>query len=258
VTVIGADPLEETIERVVRRIIDEGAADQDQLAPNVLTLAADGSIGADFTGHVHARGLDLDEGGGPAPPTDRRLRWINTGNGLAAEQIFGTKATDGTGVNRYLVMRADDDNVSEAMLQLVARGAGATPSGVYAFAQPPGGVIPGNQPGCLVDEANRSDWMQVTGTPFGTKKRVCEGPFTGAFAAIPVGGSITLLSANLGIPFTSTAVFVGGFFDPNGWGSYCQFSWNFNSAVNFTITVTNVGPSTMGTGSNWAAFCIHD
>jgi hypothetical protein len=33
----------------------------DNLTPNVLTVAPDGTIGADFTGHVHAQGVDLNE-----------------------------------------------------------------------------------------------------------------------------------------------------------------------------------------------------
>lgn len=60
------------------------------LQPNVLSINPDGTIGADFTGHVHAQGLDLDASTGPVPPSVDRVRWLRASDGAAVADIAVT------------------------------------------------------------------------------------------------------------------------------------------------------------------------
>src|SRR4051794_38584433 len=53
-----------------------------------MTTNPDGTIAYDFAGHVHASGLDLDEGTSTTPPDDRKVRWLRA-DGSRGEEIFG-------------------------------------------------------------------------------------------------------------------------------------------------------------------------
>lgn len=58
----------------------------------VLTINPDGTISADFTGHISAQGIDLLTGSAANPPADRKIRWhqtdIHTGAVVAELESF--------------------------------------------------------------------------------------------------------------------------------------------------------------------------
>lgn len=70
----------------------------DTLQPNVLTVDAQGRIGASFTGHVAAAGVDLIAGITPAPPSDRQVRWLRQSDGSVVATVYGFESggVDGT------------------------------------------------------------------------------------------------------------------------------------------------------------------
>lgn len=62
-----------------------GASEAAQ--PNYLTVTPTGTVGANFTGHVHAQGLDLDAGTSTTPPSQDRIRWLQVSNGALIADI---------------------------------------------------------------------------------------------------------------------------------------------------------------------------
>lgn len=60
----------------------------DTMVPSYIVLNPDGTIGADFTGHVHATGLDLDEAGGGGPTTAEKVAWLDSGH-VERESLYG-------------------------------------------------------------------------------------------------------------------------------------------------------------------------
>lgn len=55
----------------------------DSYSPAFMTVNPDGSITFDFTGHVHAEGLDIDAGLIDDPPDEHRIRWLRASDGAA-------------------------------------------------------------------------------------------------------------------------------------------------------------------------------
>ena len=66
----------------------EAAATPDSIAPSLLTIGPSGQVGADFTGHVHAQGLDLDVGTTTTPPDVDRVRWLRASDGAARASLY--------------------------------------------------------------------------------------------------------------------------------------------------------------------------
>lgn len=168
-----------TLEQLEQRIaaLESRPAGGDQLTPNVLTIAADGSIGAELTGHVHAAGLDLDAyiynfAGRAAKPSDvpttDRVDWLRVDNGGLVAMIAGLSGTE-QGVARdklfafakpYQAGRAalmhsgvaNENGDLQAYVQ-AARGADGTSSSVNVSAGPTGAK--------LLDQDRASDFAQL-------------------------------------------------------------------------------------------------
>jgi len=107
----------------------------DVLQPNVLVIGDDGSIGADFTGHVHAEGLDLDAGTSSTPPDADRVRWLRTPTGAVVAELYGWRAAVGLGQMATLELRARDNagtNADGAQALLEAVGTGSEAASVTA------------------------------------------------------------------------------------------------------------------------------
>lgn len=135
------------------------------LQPNVLTVK-NGLIGADFTGHVHAQGLDLDAGTNNTPPSQDRIRWLRTSDGGMAASIFGYSqgGTEAVSLAAAAVAQADraiasldaydDQGVSRAELgvQQTNRGAGL----VSAYAS-----LDNGQFATLLDDTGASSFLQL-------------------------------------------------------------------------------------------------
>lgn len=125
----------------------------EELSANYLTLAADGTVGANFTGHVHAQGLDLDEATSSTPPMQNQIRWIDAA-GTTREQMFGYVGPFG----HVLLLAASPDSVTDASLTLSAHGAGGTPpSSVGAFCQQSGAAADIT----ILDATGASDFLQA-------------------------------------------------------------------------------------------------
>jgi hypothetical protein len=86
----------------------ELVAAPDQIAPNYLTQDPQGNVGADFSGHVHARGLDLDAADPalPTPPDADRLRWLVPSDGSVAATLFAVGDPGGSTALRALEVGA--------------------------------------------------------------------------------------------------------------------------------------------------------
>src|SRR5947209_231784 len=82
--------------------------------PNYLVVNPDGTIGANFTGHVHAQGLDLDAGTSSTPPDTDRVRWVRTSDGAAVAYLAGysTAGQEVVGVGARAAVQADLSRVS--------------------------------------------------------------------------------------------------------------------------------------------------
>lgn len=122
--------------------LEQQAGGSDSLQPNVLTVAADGTIGANFTGHVHAQGVDLDAATSATPPSADVVRWLRTDTGGLVAQIqayytgpAGASSTSllvhsqGTTDAGTVTLRAiDDTGATQASLQLNQINRGAMPN----------------------------------------------------------------------------------------------------------------------------------
>lgn len=98
--------------------------------PNYLTTNPDGSVGADFTGHIKARGVDLD-----VFPTDQSydssidsIQWKRTADGAQVAYILGTTPHDTTGdLTSGLDIRARRTGAGSSMVTLTADGTASQP-----------------------------------------------------------------------------------------------------------------------------------
>jgi hypothetical protein len=72
-----------------------GAQAVDTLQPNYLTVNPDGTIGADFTGEIHAEGLVIPAGSTSAPPDVNRVIWERQSDGAVVAQAWGTEVAGG-------------------------------------------------------------------------------------------------------------------------------------------------------------------
>lgn len=96
----------------------------DQLQPNVLTIDADGRIGARFSGHVSAEGIDLPAGQG----LDSQVLWRDVAGALVA-MIFGYEIDIGPPFPRTTglgMQAAAPDATGQSSVQLDASNAGGS------------------------------------------------------------------------------------------------------------------------------------
>lgn len=138
---------------------------------------AQGHITYDFTGHIHAQGLDLDAGADIATiPNDRRVRWQLQSDGSVVADVYGTYYDSGQGFNIAQgvleALRRIPQDVARATLRA------ALPSGVASAEarldavsdpEPGGGSRPhidayaGGRTALLTDDAGRSSFIQAPG-----------------------------------------------------------------------------------------------
>jgi hypothetical protein len=124
--------------RLERQVAALGGG-SEALTPNYLTVNADGTVGADFTGRVHAQGLDLDA---VAIATDSdKIRWLRTTDGALVTEIKATDSgvraaqlrTIGDGTNQATTsLEVDDANGNQAAVEAIVNP--GNPSTVHALA----------------------------------------------------------------------------------------------------------------------------
>jgi hypothetical protein len=87
-------------------------------------IDGNGRVTYDFTGHVHALGLDLDAGADiDASAADRKVRWTDTGNGAVVAEVYGFRGTVGGDQAAGTVVRAIPEPGTDAYARLEARSA---------------------------------------------------------------------------------------------------------------------------------------
>src|SRR6185312_11804596 len=154
-----------------------------------------GHVTYDFTGHVHAAGLDLDAGADSAPPDDRRVRWLTESGGVVA-QVYGTRQ----GTHNLLVAKAGDPaNVNDANFEAQAAStagaalldliAGATGVSVRAAAA--------GKSATVIDNLGRSSFLFSVG---GVAIRVNMGSFPGVSFGGGAGAFVTIAHGLGGSP----------------------------------------------------------
>lgn len=182
--------------------------------PNYLTIdPATGAVGADFTGHIHALGLDLDAA--PLAGTnDNEIHWLAQPSGAVLGMI---RTTDQT-----MSFRHNDIN-ENATEQLFFTG-GATPS-----AQVFVGAAPNTKLGVILDSQGRSTFLQIGLENFTPVAVHLDGLYTTGVFTIPAGGDA--FPARVAAPGGYTML--GALVVDIGYSLHNQMSWR---------------PSTGGTG----------
>lgn len=199
-----------------------GLGPPETLQPNYLTVDATGLIGADFTGHIHAEGLDLDAPVNsqvwPESGLDTTIRWLRTADGGLVAQVGGSGAPGGPGVG-YSTLEAvsvhpESGNLSRFALS--ANGFGAT-----VVASIHGGINPSLQ---ILDEDGLSGFVQLVTTA----RRAID--FGSDRVTWPGGGNTsTPLSVAHGLTRVPLAIIV------QGTGSFN--TWRTASPTNVSFTV---------------------
>ena len=141
---VGGSVLADILRRL-DRLERQPAAAGEQLQPNYLTLT-NGVVGANFTGHVHAQGLDLDAATIATPPDQDRVRWLRQSDGA----VIATLSAYSTTVNELLLdARRTLGNSYAAVVASIIDTNGTTVD-AQRF---------------IVDSNQASDFLQVTAGP---------------------------------------------------------------------------------------------
>jgi hypothetical protein len=83
--------LELTLARLEARLAAlENRGNAEALAPSYVSVdPATGVVGATFSGHVAASGIDLPAGFNPVPTNDSKVRWLEAADGSPMGEVFG-------------------------------------------------------------------------------------------------------------------------------------------------------------------------
>jgi hypothetical protein len=98
----------------------------DAMNPTFLTVAPDGTVTYDFSGHVHATlGFDIDAGTSSTPSDSSRLRWLRTSDGALVADLYAYNLPAAGSGNSGLVLDASDPDALGSFVRLQARPGGA-------------------------------------------------------------------------------------------------------------------------------------
>jgi hypothetical protein len=192
----------------------------DQLFPNVLTVGADGSIGADLTGHVHAKGLDIDVAPGGVRGPQNLVRWLQASDGAVVADI-GASESAPPALGRTNSMRTlDTSGAAAAVLALGTSDAGFASIAATTRAESR----------TIVDEGGTSSFVQLGLPNAGAKWRLW-GPYTVNSPSLAPGayGLNVALAHGLNLPnvFPIVAQREGT------WGM--DITWDFSRVDNNTL-----------------------
>lgn len=131
-------------------------------------IDAQGHVTYDFTGHIHAQGLDLDAGDDKSPPGDRRVRWLapdGTDDVGIWGAVGGRASLYGHGFGAQVEIATDDDSgASLASARLnVGQHAGSLSGDASVSVDVTGNAGTGPSK-LLLDAAGASDWLQLVQT----------------------------------------------------------------------------------------------
>ncbi len=156
-----------------------------------------GAVLFDFSGHIHATGLDLDAGIVTAADVNM-IRWINQNNGQRAAQIWATRGAGDSWLKAQAVRAGGVNEQGAAVLESTPttdptvngdvwigafkEGAGAVDGNANNFVQ--AGV--GSHQRHVIRGDGSSDYIQQSGT----RGTIDYGPFTTGLNLLPVGGDV--------------------------------------------------------------------
>jgi hypothetical protein len=88
--------LQTQIDQLARRVaeLERQPAVDESIQPSYLTISPDGTVGANFTGLVHAQGLNLDAGTSSTPPAQDKIRWLRVTDGAVIAEIAAYDLSD--------------------------------------------------------------------------------------------------------------------------------------------------------------------
>lgn len=196
----------------------------DSLQPNVLTVNADGTIGADFTGTVFAEGLSLGATDGGANATNM-IQWVEPDGTTVAAVYQDIAAVPGVSYIRRLVLKAIQD-----------AAAGDTAAEVIAYAED---SLGDQQNALILDSAGRSSFpiMGQTGCRFWPQQQ--------ANFSIAAGAGVTATFNSNGWNTTGTwhpilwLLDTGGGFTP-----HCTLAVTAETSSSINVGIVNNGSGT--------------
>lgn len=208
----------------------------DNSYPNVLTINADGTVSADFSGHVHAAGVDLDAGSSLTPPDTDRVRWLRTADGAAVASLYALELANG---RRQAKLLTTNTGGAASGIELNAYASPAGFADAYVNINNEGGSGPHFK---LLDSNDASGLVRVASPGFpgstGEGKVFEHGPFT---ATIPNTGPQG--SGTVDIPVDLNCL--AGSWDVFGYiRGTAVFSWGCTATDNSTLQVSYLNGST--------------
>ncbi len=114
------------VQRAMDRLKERGSG--DSYSSTFINVDAAGNVTFDFTGHVHAQGLDLDAPDTLVPPSEDRIRWLRLTDGSVAADISGTNFGDNAGI-MTLRSYAPDPHLGPAETRVLAEADNSPNSG---------------------------------------------------------------------------------------------------------------------------------
>lgn len=188
----------------------------DQLQPNYLTVDQTGKIGAAFTGHLAAAGVDLKASDQFNDGPDRKVRWLDANGGLVAEiGAYETPSYKNPLLVLYAARNAASGEPGEARLnaegtsyaELQVRASDATAGYGRVVA------IVGGQQRVILDDRGYSDF-----TPPPNYTQIQAGVVSGYYSP----GTGYSAYVNLGRAWSTHLAFVGAMEAKSGWPAGTQ------------------------------------
>jgi hypothetical protein len=165
-----------TLAELEARVIALEGEEGDRVEDTLLTIdPATGAVGADYSGHVFARGgLDLVLGDFASPPEDRKIRWLRSSDNVPVADIRAWSSAVGQNESLVEITALDKDTPNHsAVLQVNSGGDGSVPLIQVAAAL---------QNKIIITSSGLSDYVQRNA--LGAEKMTWgSGTVTGALAA---------------------------------------------------------------------------
>lgn len=181
----------------------EKQADEWSALP--INVAPDGTITYDFDGHIHAQGLDLDQGLGPVAPIGSKVAWLNI-NGDEEGSISSNR--NGFDERTMQLSESQPGTTLEASLGLFWDPS-ADRAEVTANAENSGGT---GGSAVVIDSDENSDFLQLTAL---VKSRAILALISSAGAIVfdSTGGALAVAHPGVGVynlSYPSIGAPVGG------------------------------------------------
>lgn len=175
-------------------------APSEALQPTYLTVNPDGTVSANFTGHLHAKGIDLGVDINVYSP-DNKVEWETAAGTEAAEIGVQLAGADLRSLLRLLAV--DTNGTGDVTSLTLAAGDAAGPGSLSASIAPAAPTV-------IIDGAGKSSFVQADLDLFDLPQKILlHGPYSTLVPAIAAGGFATVL--------------VNGMPDLTASTSYCAF-----------------------------------